>query len=150
MDAKELMIGDWVRYEKNYPDKKLGGIIARVLGISNFIMVRTTGEKYNDVNSDWLEPIPLTSKILEKNGFTYYGESWYIPYDDKNKSESIMVGFHMYCTEINITKGNNVCYRKEIPCKYRSCAENRHVYVHELQHALRLCGLGNLADNFQV
>lgn len=113
-------------------------------------MIRTTDGKYDDVHPGWIEPIPLTSKIMEKNGFTHYGESWYIPHDDKNKPESVMVSFYMYCTEINITKGNNVCYRRAVPCKYRSCAKDRHVYVHELQHALRFCEQNNLSDNFVV
>lgn len=81
-----------------------------------------------------LEPIPLTPKILEKNGFTNYGESWYIP----NTEDCVMVGFHMYETTINISK-DRVSFHKSVPCEYRSCYNNRKVFVHELQHALRLC-----------
>lgn len=137
MDAKELMIGDWVRYKKNYPDEKLGGIIARVLGISNFIMVRTTGEKYDDVNPDWLEPIPLTSKILEKNGFKKVDTQRY-------DLEDPIVGYH-----INVNPKREFIHINS--CIMGNCnLYPTDINVHTFQHALRLCGLGNLADNFQV
>ena len=86
----------------------------------------------------YLDPIPLTPKILEKNGFKVYGESWYLPTD--NESETVMVSFHMYNTIIDVKKGDDNFF-KTVPCKYRSCAENRHVFVHELQNALRLCNI---------
>lgn len=145
--AEELMVGDWVYmkahrgFDSQYikvesiPDPSSDTLYGHIgaYPISEDM-------DFRDIEDSHLEPIPITQEILEKNGFTNYGESWFIPHDDKNKRESVMVGFHMYCTVINITKGNNAYY-KEVPCKYRCCAENRHVYIHELQHCLKLCGI---------
>ena len=74
------------------------------------------------------EPIPLTADILKKNGCTMvdkgdYGE-WHIK-DNPN----IPLWQH---TEFIIFGGIEIHY------------------VHELQHALRLCGLNDLADNFKI
>lgn len=77
---------------------------------------------------DWVKPIPLTPEILEKNGCTMvdkgdYGE-WHI-----KENPNIPLWQH---TEFIIFGGIEIHS------------------VHELQHALRLCGLNNLADNFQI
>lgn len=74
------------------------------------------------------EPIPLTSEILEKNGCVMvdkgdYGE-WHI-----KENPNIPLWQH---TEFIIFDGVVINY------------------VHELQHALRLCGLNELADNFKI
>lgn len=77
-----------------------------------------------------LEPIPLTPEILEKNGFIrgmFYGE-WQFDLDSFPFSV--------------VQRENNSWYlgREE-----HGIAHNREIidisYVHELQHALRLCGI---------
>lgn len=82
----------------------------------------------NPVIGKDLEPIPLTAEILEKNGCIMvdkgdYGE-WHI-----KENPNIPLWQH---TEFIIFGGIEIHY------------------VHELQHALRLCGLNELADNFQI
>lgn len=74
------------------------------------------------------EPIPLTAEILEKNGFVV--EPRYC-YDEPLQYCEIVDGLW-----INISGENYF--------------EGKLEYVHELQHALRLCGLTELADNFKV
>lgn len=71
-------------------------------------------------------PIPLTPEILEINGF-------------------------------KLCEFNGVmCYeRPEFVIHYsmRDCVGRnnfRYEYVHQIQHALRLCGLNELADNFRI
>lgn len=72
----------------------------------------------HDVKDDTVEPIPLTEEILKKNGFlgNDYGEiiigEWRIMCD---------------CMNVAILHNEHVCI--DIPIHY----------VHELQHALKLC-----------
>ena len=94
---------------------------------------------YNDYYSyDEIDPIPITPEILEKNGFTSYGEAWYLPENKATGNEKILVGFYMYETHISVKYGSK-CFENRVPCEYRACAANRHVFVHELQNALRHC-----------
>lgn len=121
MEANELMIGDWVWYN-NQPHQ------IRQLGIFG---ENRDGDDYPAVcvgkpNSiglilerNEIEPIPLTPEILEKNGFSEnYRE------EDLSYAQSCgdVIGIHIYGT-------NGLM--EEMYFKY----------VHELQHALRLCGI---------
>lgn len=84
----------------------------------------------------FVRPIPLTAEILEKNGWKWdkYWEIWKhksIPYWEFALDER----FNWVIKKECYTDGEVVAY---LP------------FVHELQHALRLCGLDELADNFQI
>lgn len=126
MDHKNLMFGDWVR-------STVSGKAYQVLEAGDpFIMVdnpggvwlRTIGMKHRIV-----EPIPLTAEVLEKNGWMW----------DNTRGEYVSSAFSLewdidtYEAWLHIGGEYTI-----IP------------YVHELQHALRLCGLNELADNFKV
>ena len=67
-------------------------------------------------------PIPLTPEILEANGFELLRDTWYFNQEGK----PILIRFADDYIVI-IINGDKV------PMKLR--------YVHELQHALRLCGI---------
>ena len=130
MKANELMIGDWV-YNKNI-DKPM-----QVYPTMFSQMFRTrpdaTTEDYN------IFPIPLTAEILEKNG-------WKKEFDKK----PYMTFYHledekywlMWCISehtLDIQRQN-----KTLLDQYNLCAERAVIaceYVHQLQHALRLCGI---------
>ena len=80
------------------------------------------------------EPIPITDDILKENGFVREGgTSWNIEYHVNvqhwSKDNMVLNGTGKHGNPINIP---------DI------------VYVHELQNALRLCGLTELADNFVI
>lgn len=95
---------------------------------------------------DEIEPIPLTPEILELNGWKRrsYDHALHL-HDDivniaLNESYSIFGYTHLcgvgtdcveveYCSEIDFVGT---------------------LYVHQLQHALRLCGLSDWANNFKV
>ena len=112
MKATELQIGDWILY---------GDKPVKVLQLSE-------NGKYS-----WVKPIPLTPKILEKNGF------WVMKKVDNGAEEYIA-----YATDGLIFHYNrdNDYYFPNTPISWK--------YVHQLQHALRLCGLNELADNFKI
>lgn len=123
------MIGDWVLLDRNYP----------VLFKSP---VKIT---WNDLDRirygrGCVLPIPLTDEILEKNGFVKIDSERYelVGVNSKGKEYHIQVYLIMKCFSINnITDKNNACV-------------NGKPYCHELQNTLRLCGLNDLADNFQI
>jgi len=114
MKAEELMIGDWVKISHL---NKIGKVyrIDRANGEGNGFAAVIDGDYYEGN----LEPIPLTTEILEKNGFSSnYAE------DDLSYAESCgdIIGIHIY--------GKNGLMD-----------EMYFKYVHQLQQALRLCGI---------
>ena len=112
MKATELQIGDRILY---------GDKPVKVLQLSE-------NGKYSRV-----KPIPLTTKILEKNGF------WVLEKVDNGAEEYIA-----YATDgliFHYNRGNDY-YFPNTPISWK--------YVHQLQRVLRLCGLDELADNFKI
>ena len=150
MKANELMIGDFLRFRQDYPFKKLQGKIVKVEGIRGRVDVITvdTGNFYEYEHPDWLEPIPLTPEILEKNGAKHsiYERPYfdYEPTEDELNNALQYYPFHGYNLGTNIQVA---FYPKEIRVEvfgqdFVDVFKIRgNVYVHELQHALRLCGI---------
>lgn len=123
MKANELMIGDCVRHKRT---KEVISIF-EIDDDRNVINNEPDGycsEKNIDI--DDVEPIPLTPEILEKNGFTTYfsrcGVKWL--WIEKQK-------FELALDEENGNKITTALGLIDIEIKY----------VHQLQHALRLCGI---------
>lgn len=112
MKANELSIGDWV-YDA-------------ILKENTIIKVLTETKIQGDIDDElWgistYDPIPLTPEILEKNGFEYnelpFVQGW----------EQFGLTLYQGGNGYRINCGQNVALRL--------------VSVHELQHALRLCGI---------
>ena len=92
----------------------------------------------------------MTKEMLDDNGFRY--EKDYGPF-----YRSILGSYsseYCVCVEWKETsEGRKICY---IDCvkrednKESSAVIRREFYAHTLQHALRLVGLKELADNFKV
>ena len=134
LTSKDLMVGDWVIVK---------GVPTKIYDI----------DKIDGINREWIagcedggctcykdiQPIPLTPEILEKSGFNdsiieaqkrirfvvlckeyqltyYFNNNWFSIYKNVNESDSDYPIF--------------ICAFQE-----------RIKYVHELQHALRLCGI---------
>ena len=128
MKAADLMIGDWVY--NSYHKKNIKWNYSEMF-CPNGIPV---------IGRD-LEPIPLTAEILEKNGLekTLIDEEYcyslftmdYVIVIRTNRD-----GYWKYDSVREIGRGVVI--------------QRKFDYVHELQHALRLCGLDELADKFKV
>lgn len=108
------------------------------VNFGSFIRQVIQSDYYQDVNGDCVldgvKPIPLTAEILKKNGFVPDNFSpYYLPIKDG----SVRFSKHQYGLYCNILRPYQ---RYDGVCNY----------VHNLQHALRLCGLNDLADNFKV
>lgn len=140
MKAKELMIGDWVRIDE--PDKYAGatGQIQSLMyhqeddaAYFNVFIQGKFGYVSRDVCSDDIRPIPLTTEILEKNGFGNIGDD---TYQLEEKPYWFWVDFfnHQYGCEYDTST-----------YEYEDDEHRLKLYgipsVHELQHALRLCGI---------
>lgn len=119
MKANELMIGDWVIvYEKAMPVKaKVEGVhgnLATVLGHARIVD--------NGGNTPYVLPIHLNSDILEKNGFEWRAGGVIIAGEDL----ALVQCGDEWEVKPNQMSDDTVCYIE---------------YVHELQHALKLCGI---------
>ena len=115
MKANELMIGDWVKTPKGS---------FKVTDIQDNDVIATdynNGEGADSLFfSDEIEPIPLTAEILDKNGFNY---------DEDRKAYLMGVIFRVKPQKYSLFS-LEIC-----GCPYPLST------VHQLQHALRLCGI---------
>lgn len=133
MTAKELMIGDWVCYDGD--DEYTNPVQVDGLTTDN---ISLDGEGFFDGIEGIVIPIPLTPEILEENGFEKRYSVLYL-------WANLLTRQHIEIQDWQRKEGtNNWAIRVDGKL---SIDIN---YVHELQHALRLCGLDELADNFKV
>lgn len=125
MKANELMLGDHVQ---------VNGEVCKVISISYFdIGISDSKEDFYHEHIDNVKPVPLTAEILENNGFVY-----------KEEEETCATeAFHHWWLEDSAFALNDDSWWRSIkdgklrvkfgifPLKY----------VHQVQHALRLCGI---------
>lgn len=135
MKANELMIGDWVQIRHGRKLKlELDQFYAQ--GCHEF------REHPIDYFSTF-DPIPLTEEILKANGFNIRRDAYYLSCGFLgNDWERSGVEVQFYDRAVI-----------DIECNYFKHTNRIHLvadYVHELQHALRLCGRNDLADNFSL
>ncbi|MBO7281048.1 MAG: hypothetical protein J6V00_07795 [Bacteroidaceae bacterium] len=77
---------------------------------------------------DYIDPIPITTEILEANGFVKNGE--YNEWSTGNWDDIPFIGISISRQSMRIKNlGTDIFL------------ENKVVYVHQLQHALRLAGV---------
>lgn len=131
MKANKLMIGDLVYDHRNWACP-----IVEIHKHSAVVIARHYGEE--EFGLEDLRPIPLTPEILEKNGFVANEHIYPYPYYEYIVEEdNLKIGFAF-------PQGNRTSYKEpwiyidservfveHLPC----------IYVHELQHVLRLCGI---------
>ena len=136
MKANELMIGDLVYY--SYPNQ----FVTKVIDVcshreESFIRCQRDPKdklyvpgKFEDFHVDILSSVPLTSEILEKNGFEFLDTS-------NNKIKSVWTGWWV----LDGLKLGCFCNLK-FPVYFNISGVNVKVnYVHELQHILKLYGI---------
>ncbi len=126
IQAKELMIGDWVQI----PDC---GYVKVDTIFPDYICA------YCQCDTDVIEfdcccGIPLTEDILKANGFNKNME---LRINDNVSLEYNMSNNHLMIYSL-------ICSKKEY--YFNMCI----MAVHELQRVLRCCGLNDLADNFKL
>ena len=149
MKCKELQIFDWIQ-DKN-------GFQWQITNVGDDYAYATfegnEGDpwEFND-KDDQPEGIPLTKEVLDANGFRYEKDHW--PFYRSILGSYFSVSEYCVCVEWKETsEGRKICY---IDCEKRkysrgnSATIRREFYVHTFQHALRLVGLSDIADNFKV
>jgi hypothetical protein len=124
MEAKDLMVDDWVCTENDSTPRQIDWIRSGEVGLF-------WGQT---VTPPYLEPIPLTAEILEKNGF---------PLDVEETNHPLYKGTEI--KEYTISMPPNG-YREHLIWigEYYIMFDAPKVridYVHQFQHALRLCGI---------
>jgi hypothetical protein len=143
MSGKELMIGDWVQIVEPC---KYAGAIGRIKTLIDhkddenayfkvFLQNNTIHIGIEDICSEDIRPIPLEKIHLTKNGFEAREET-----DDTE--------FYYYdCYEINVSFDEGISEENIPPIIFLTIefAEKSIAmpidYVHQLQHALKLCGI---------
>lgn len=120
MKAENLMIGDFVMQNGCTHPSRVAGVTPNKIHT-----IWADGTKHAK-DACYFEPILLTTEILEKNGFVKHDKihPYYMDYYHERDGFTIFNSgtWHGYILDS----------------------------VHQLQHALRLCGLNDLADNFKV
>ena len=140
MRKEELTIGDVVKcatmsYPTTYRFYEVGGVYQEGKQAIAQIKDIELGCVFN-VHVEMLEPIPMTAAILTKSGFTNCTttkidlemghEYWYPGEDGFVANESILITLFAV-GRFQVRMGNSVICGLE--------------YVHELQHAFRLCNI---------
>ena len=130
--CRALMVGDWCCDKHGFP--------MRVTNVGDDYAYATfegnEGDPWEfDDKDDQPQPIPLTPEILEKNGFIKVNSQRY-DYGYPDTDCYVKVNPKKNMIHVNGRNANSNLYS--------------HSFVHELQRALRLCGLNELADNFKV
>lgn len=132
LNSKSLMIGDWVLYDGE------PNIITEVSEIIHGeATVCFVGNNYM-ANIDEIKPIPITSEILKRNGFGSLTDEMFSACETETYSNQELKIYlsHIGCeynpVQLVVYMGYEPQERvvlRMMPCQY----------VHELQHALRLC-----------
>lgn len=170
MKCNELMVGDWVLIN-NTPHKiqAIDSIDAEIQADGELYYV---GED-RPHSEDEISGVCITSEILEKNGFNFgltpleEALSDLDDFDDdfREDNEDIKVRpdaffkehwsytsegveLNLYASE-DLKKGNLFVDELRLN-RHLEFAFQDYLYVHQLQHALRLCGLNELADNLKL
>ena len=118
--CRDLMVGDWITDEHGFP-------MQIVYVGEDYVYATFEGNEGDPWEDDQPQPIPITPEILEKNGWWYDVEDMWLHDEVDFGIERWNGGFQ--CYNINQIKLDS---------------------VHELQRALRCCGLWEMADNFKV
>ena len=143
MKLTDLAILDWVLIN-NTPHKiqAIDSIDAEILADDELYYV---GEDRCH-SEDKIEPIPLTPEILEKNGFergVVIPSKFYRNIDNERLIFSPNSSFYdLGYVHWNESNDVDIMHRLEV--------QQPIMYIHQMQHALRLFGLDELADNFKL
>lgn len=144
MKANELMKGDKVAVRSN------DGCDLHVMTVSEVKEEGISSGKHLVFFAyDEIEPIPITTEILEKNSFQR-------PEEERGFSEPFIVYVNDdYRLSIKIYPKGRIDRYHHLYIGIGDYGDDPFIslyinYVHELQHALRLCGLNKLANNFKV
>lgn len=138
MKARELMFGDLVRTSTTTTELRVCRVAHIDGDMDSVVLYDIEDEDEYRIGryAKHIKPIPLTEEMLKANWF------YHPKFDDGTEVKYIMA----------YDKDGLMWLNKEKDYFFISSSDAYiHIYfVHELQHALRLCGLSDLADNFKI
>ena len=153
MKLTDLAILDWVLIN-NTPHKiqAIDSIDAEIQADDDLYYV---GEDRCH-SEDKIEGIPITPEVLKKNDWY-----WGLTSDEKNFTNCVMGAYDPHWVYDKDVGEISLFFHKDTDGGALRIADQRFnrrfdffwcdtLYVHELQHALRICGLNELADNFKI
>lgn len=138
MNKYNFQVGDYCRHANGTI-----AIVAKVEKDRGFACKIGNSEYLWSYNNRF-EPIPLTEEILEAIGFTMYYENSY------QKIYSIFLNDDEDCVEYKFSIPSEDFHLLKIYLQGGVAINIYTLYFHELQHALRLCGLTDLANNLKL
>ena len=152
MKATDLMCGDLVL---------INGTPHKIQAIDNIdAEIQTDDDLYyigedRYHSEDKIEGIPLTKEMLDANGFRYENENngFGTYFCSRIESRDSAFPMYIYVRWVESSEGRTpigiYCAERE-NSKDNAVTIRREFYVHTLQHALRLVGLSEIADNFKI
>ena len=143
MDCKSLMIGDW--FQTTYPNGKTE--YRQVRGIVKGDVAEHVIHDNGVTNA--IEPIPLTAEILEKNGWkkVFDKVDYMVKYDLAKEGKNCWMMWAIKEHNLDIQRQDEKLdmYNLKVQMVCMPCD-----FVHELQRALRCCGLFDKANDIVV
>ena len=143
--CKDIMVGDYIANRNGSP--------MQIVAVDEDNAYAWTGNEerpwiFGDNEGYEPQPIILTPEILEKNGFyDSYTKRYYKRFYSNGCFD---IAISLVYREIEVSKvcgAGTDCEEEEYGS---SIVFGNDICVHTLQHALRLCGLNELADNFKI
>ena len=123
LKVSDLSVGDWVRVINQF-NAQIDGYHS----VSGSLSLKTRQGNLVHYRLEDIHPIPITAEILEKNGFVKNGE--YNVWSIGNLKDIPFIGISLSRPSMRVKGlGTDVFL------------DNKVVYVHQLQHALRLAGV---------
>lgn len=140
MTATDLMIGDLVRIGDNIGEIcSISAANHKYPDLIEYVLAGKFNESSHTIGLEKVLPIPLTPEILEKNGFKKY------PYKNSYWYCDEMLELFMKIVCIFPIKDRKIYSLLSTAAPRLTAGEDdvyiRCDYVHELQHALKLCGI---------
>lgn len=127
MNIQELSVGDWVRYR----DREWQ--VCSLYQFTEEVGLWRKDSQFCETITD-IQPIPITPEILEKNGFVDYevGKGWYV----LNVADDLRVWLYRNSHDWTFQ------LMKWSPLSTHEIGKVFIKHTHQLQHALRLAGVG--------
>lgn len=140
MKCSELQICDYVLVKPSMMLIKVAAVHHKKVGY------HAVTHRLNWVRMDLIEPIPFTEKMAKKNGLALLEVEDGMPKCWRYADGVKYVDFEPQILTLKVWNGGDNSPIKEVDYY----TEDNAIYLHEVQHVLRLCGLDELADNFKV
>ena len=141
LKISDLSVGDWVMNHRGYPTK------VQVITSDGNLLCGELDAKSEHCTHLWvqdIEPIPISAEILERNGFMRCSDEFVI------YEYTTLLGKILRTTQVHLTTTQSInvflhdttiergFYHRE---KTSVSILRDELYVHDLQHAIRLAGL---------